>query len=292
LDWESERPLNIDAKIDQTRRSDRISIALPVEVFGTEITGQDFFESTHTHLLSRYGAAIVLKSRLAPLQQVTIRNLGNGKEATAQVIGPMNGRPEGNVYGVTLLNPQANLWNINFPPISEAEKAVFRLLLECNACGQRELVYLDKLESEVFESQRKLTRSCNRCAEPTVWHLAAHDFAADRNAMLEKLQPAAEKPKPDAARRNNRKHLRVRMKTEACVFQPGFGSEERVSVEDISRGGLSFRTANLYYLGSMIEVAAPYTPGAANVFIPARVVRIENRSDSKPRLYAVAYLRN
>jgi hypothetical protein len=204
----------------------------------------------------------------------------------------MGGRGEGSIYGMTLLNPEANLWSINFPPISEAEKAVFRLLLECNACGQRELVYLDKLESEVFEANRKLTRPCNRCAEPTVWHLAAHDFAADRNSLREAPQPAQKPANGSSRSRNNRKHPRVRMKTEACVFQPGFGSEERVTVEDISRGGLSFRTANLYYLGTIIEVAAPFTPGAANVFVPSRVVRVENRSDAKPRLYAVAYLKN
>jgi len=285
--------VSIDQKIEQTRRSDRISISMPVEVFGTEITGQDFFESTHTHLLSRHGAAVVLRSRLAPLQQVTIRNLGNGKEATAQVIGPMGGRQEGSVYGLTLLNSEMNLWNINFPPLSEAEKAVFRVLLECNACSQRELVYLDKLESEVFESQRKITRACDRCAEPTIWHLAAHEFAADREAVREPRAAATEKPKNGASKSaNHRKHTRVRMKTTACVFQPGFGTEEKVTVEDISRGGLSFRTANIYYPGSIIEVAAPFTAGAANVFIPARVVRIESRADSKPRLYAVAYLKS
>jgi len=285
--------VDIDAKIEQTRRSDRISIALPVQVFGTEITGQDFSETTRTHLLSRHGAAIVLKSRLAPLQQVTIRNLGNGKEATAQVIGPMGGRPDGNVYGITLMDLGANLWNINFPPMSEAEKAVFRLLLECNACGQRELAYLDKLEAEVFEANRKLTRPCERCAEPTVWILAAHDVTEDRNARLEEPQPPAKKAESRAsAKVNKRKHPRVHMKTKACVFQPGFGSEEMVTVEDISRGGLSFRTANIYYPGSIIEVAAPFTAGAANVFVPARVVRVENRLDSLPRLYAVAYLKN
>ena len=283
----------IEAKIDQTRRSDRISIALPVEVFGTEITGQDFFESTLTHLLSRHGAAIVLKCRLAPLQQVTIRNLGNGREATAQVIGPMSGKKDGNVYGFSLVNPQVNLWNINFPPISEAEKAVLRVLLECKACAQRELVYLDKMESEVFEASRTLTRACARCDEFTVWQLAAHDFAADRNHALDKPRAEGHKSKSgSSAGRNNRKHARVRMQTTACVFQPGYGSEEMVKVEDMSRGGLSFRTTNLYYPGTIIEVAAPYTAGAANVFIPARVVRVENRLDAKPRLYAVAYLKN
>jgi len=83
----------------------------------------------------------------------------------------------------------------------------------------------------------------------------------------------------------------VRMAIAACLLHPGFGTEEVVTVEDISRGGLSFRTVNNYHLGSIIEVAAPYMAQAANVFVRARVVSVEHRSDSQPRLYAVAYLK-
>ena len=278
---------------EMTRRSDRISIAIPIRVFGTEITGQDFSETTQTHLLSRHGAAILLKSRLAPMQQVTIHNLGNGKETTARVIGQMGGRPEGHIYGVTLLDAKLNLWNINFPPLSEAEKAIFRLLLECNGCGQRELVYLEKLESEVFEANRCLTRHCNRCKESTVWALAPHDFAAERQGVDEQpLREAGKEPDSRPATRNNRKHARVQMKTTACIFQPGFAVEEIVAVENISRGGMSFRSANPYYLGSIIEVAAPYTKGAANVFVPARVVRVVDPPGQTQRFYGVAYLKN
>lgn len=280
--------MSTDAKIEQTRRSDRISIAVPIEVMGTEITGQDFCETTRTHLISRHGAAIVLQRPLAPFQQVTIRNLSNGKEAAAVVVGPMGGRPEGSVYGITLLDPQENLWNTNFP-----ESTVLGVLLECNACSQRELVYLDTIESEVFEANRKITRPCNRCAEPTVWHLAAHDLAKDQNSGFEKPEPQASKPKNlVSGSRDNRKYPRVRMKIAACVLQPGFRSQEVVAVEDISRGGLSFRGANIYHVGSIIEVAAPYMAGGANVFVRARVVRVEKSADSKPNLYAVAYLKS
>ncbi len=282
----------IDTKTERTRRSDRISIALPVLVFGTEITGQDFFETTRTHLLSRHGAAVVLKRQLAPLQQVTIRNLNSGKEAFAQVIGPLGGRPEGSVYAITLLDPQENLWNMNFPPVSDAQKDSSRLPLECNACRHRELVYLDNLEAEVFEANRKITRPCARCGEPTVWRSAPSELGPDGAALPESPQPAGQAPKNRAAGgRENRKHPRVRMKVRACVVQPGFNSEEFVTVEDISRGGLSFCAAKVYHPGSIIEVAAPYSAGAANVFIPARVVRVENRPGSKLPLYAVAYLK-
>ncbi len=284
--------LAIDTKPERTRRSDRISIALPVLVFGTEITGQDFFETTRTHLLSRHGAAVVLKRQLAPLQQVTIRNLSSGKEAPAQVVGPLGGRPEGSVYAITLLDPQENLWNMNFPPVSDSEKDCSRIPLECNACHHRELVYLDNLESEVFEANRKITRPCERCSEPTVWHAAPAEAASDCAALLESPRPGGQPARrKGAGGRESRKYPRVRMKVIGCVVQPGFSSEERVTVEDISRGGLSFRAAKVYHEGSIIEVAAPYSPGAANVFVPARVVRVENRPGSQLPLYAVAYLK-
>lgn len=279
--------LQVNPVVKQTRHSDRISIAVPVEVFGTEITGQDFCETTRTHMVSRHGAAIVLKRPMAPLQEVTIRNLSNGKEAAAEVVGPMGGRTEGSVYGIILLDHQLNLWNTNFP-----ESTVLGVHLECNACSQREMVYLDTIESEVFEANQKLTRLCDRCTEPTVWHPVAHNFAEDQNARIAKPKPLSSEPESEASgSRDDRKHTRVRMAIAACLLHPGFGTEEVVTVEDISRGGLSFRTANNYHLGSVIEVAAPYMAQAANVFVRARVVSVENRSDSQPRLYAVAYLK-
>jgi hypothetical protein len=281
-----------EAKIEQTRRTKRIFIALPVQVFGTEITGQDFFETTRTHLVSPHGAIIVLKRQLAPLQQVTIRNLGNGKEAAAQVIGPLGGRPEGNVYAFAVLHPRNNLWNVNFPAENEAENAVHRVAVECNACRQSELVSLDDLELAVFEANRKITRACARCGEPTVWHQALHGVAANPPAAGEQPQLNEHKPENGASGgRENRRHPRVRMKMTACVCQPGFGSEDMVAVEDISRGGLGFHSAKVYYTGSIIEVAAPYMPGAANVFVPARVVRFERGTGSDLPLYGVAYLK-
>lgn len=284
--------VNAETTIEQPRRSHRVSIALPVQVFGTEITGLDFCETARTHLVSPYGAVIVLKRQLAPLQQVTLRNLSNGKEAAAQVIGPLGGRPEGNVYAFATLNSNNNFWNVNFPPVSEAEKVVHRLAVECNACRESEWVSLDDLEFAVFEANRKITRACARCGEPTVWHQTAQDAATDRPAAGDKAQLAAQKPlKGPSGGRENRRHPRVRMKIKACVCQPGFGAEEIVLVEDISRGGLSFRTAKVYYTGSIIEVAVPYMPGAANVFVPARVVRLERRPGSDLHLYGVAYLK-
>ena len=281
-----------DTKIGRTRRSDCISIALPIGVSGTEITGKDFFETTRTHLVSRRGAAIVLKSQLAPLQQVIIRNLNSGKEGPAQVIGPMGGQSEGNVYAIALLDPAQNLWHMNFPTVSEAEKTVLLVPLECKVCKKSDRVELDSLEIGVFEANRSITRLCERCGEPTVWHLAGQDRAAGSGSPTQAPPPAKESTvSPTSSGRAERRHGRAHMRVAACVVQPGFGSEEIVTVEDISRSGLSFCAAKVYHQGSTIEVAAPYTVGTANVFLPARVVRVENRPGRKLPIYAVSYLK-
>jgi len=279
-------------KTGRARRSDFISLALPIGVSGTEITGRDFFETTRTHLINRRGAAIVLKSRLASFQQVIIRNLSTGKECPAQVIGPMGGQAEGTVYAIALLDPAQNLWNMNFPGASETEQTVLLVPLECKACKQRKRMELDCLEIGVFEANGNITRLCERCGEPTVWHLAGQDRAAGSSSPAPTPQTAKEGTvNQTASGRAERRHGRTRMTVTACVVQPGFGSEEVVTVEDISRSGLSFCAAKVYHQGSTIEVAAPYTVGTSNVFLPARVVRVESRPGRKLPIYAVSYLK-
>jgi hypothetical protein len=274
------------------RRSDRVSIAMPIQVSGTEITGQDFMETTRTHLLSRHGAALVLSRKLAPMQQITIRNLATGAEGTAKVIGQMGGQTDAYIYGVSLLDKSINFWKINFPELSESEQAVFRLLLECNACEERELIYLGELESEVFEVNRHITRHCKRCGDATVWQLAPHEPAAAPQENPEEPKTSRVRTHPGMPRnKNDRKHVRVQMKMTACVRQPGFPGEEHAEVVNISRGGLSFLSAHTYFQGSILEVAAPYATGSANVFVPSRVVRIQKLEDKKTTRYGVAYIK-
>ena len=42
--------------------------------------------------------------------------------------------------------------------------------------------------------------------------------------------------------------------------------------EDLSRGGLAFRSRNQYPEGTRLEVAVPYTPGSGAIFVPIRIV--------------------
>jgi hypothetical protein len=42
--------------------------------------------------------------------------------------------------------------------------------------------------------------------------------------------------------------------------------------EDLSKGGLAFRSRNQYPEGSRVEVAVPFTPGSSAIFVPIRIV--------------------
>jgi hypothetical protein len=64
-----------------------------------------------------------------------------------------------------------------------------------------------------------------------------------------------------------------------------------VTCDDISRGGLAFRSAKRYFLGSRIEVANPYAAGAANIFVPARIVFTQELPKEGLYKYGVSYLK-
>ncbi len=85
--------------------------------------------------------------------------------------------------------------------------------------------------------------------------------------------PPPEKSAPRGAER--RKHPRVRVSYSACVRHPGFLDEDIVVCEDLSRGGLRFRSRRRYFEQSFIEVAVPYSPGQSAIFVPARVVFVQ-----------------
>jgi len=286
---EREKEERMKSQVD--RQGGRVTIAMPIQVFGTEITGQDFMEETSTQVLCRDGAAIVSSHRLAPMQQITVRNLATGAEASARIIGEMSARPESRVYGIALLDPESRLWNVNFPGSGDSEKARSQRWLECSACRGRELASLSTLECDVFQANRQLTRPCQWCGEDTVWHLAAHEASGDKRKLSEpppkvlaqtSAQPSKERP--------SRKSARVHMKMTACVREPGFGVDDFVQVEDVSRTGLSFYSPNAYRQGALVEVAAPYMQGAENVFSLMRVQRVQAQPAKKLNLYGLNFV--
>ena len=87
---------------------------------------------------------------------------------------------------------------------------------------------------------------------------------------------------------NRRRDMRVRVNFSACLRDPAQG-DEIVECENVSKGGLCFRSPRQYSLDSWIEVAAPYSPGELPLFVPAQIKRVEALSDGKASRYGAAY---
>ena len=69
------------------RKSDRLTLEVPVEVIGADLLGVQFFKQGTASVISRNGAAIRLNFSLVPNQAVIIRNLNNSKECEGTVVG-------------------------------------------------------------------------------------------------------------------------------------------------------------------------------------------------------------
>ncbi len=260
------------------RRSDRVSVMLPIEVMGKDVRGNQFIQQTQTLVVSRYGASVAVAHKLAPKQELVIRRVGIKKEAAVQVVGQINGQSDEYVYGVMLLNPSLNLWDIEFPSLAESEKAVARTLLECDSCQSREVTHLNEIEFKVFVANQGISRYCKDCGASTAWKQALH----------EALSKPELHPPSKASTEDRRKEVRAKVSLTACIRQTG-SDEEVVVCENISHGGLCFRSTNRYGKGSRIEVAVPYSPRAANIFVPAWIAYSQELSRGDLFRHGVAY---
>ena len=92
-------------------------------------------------------------------------------------------------------------------------------------------------------------------------------------------------------RENRRKHARTRVNFKACVRRPGF-ADDVVACEDMSRGGLRFKSSRQYFEKTLIEVAVPYSPGEQAIFVPARVAYVQELPEQKVYRCGVMYLRS
>ncbi len=271
-----------------TRRSDRVPGELPVVISGVDASGFAFLEQSTTVVVSRHGAKIVLSRKLVPDQELNIRCLKTGRESDARVVGQTGVEGGRSFYGIELLDDEADLWGIEFPEVSEAARAVGRVLLECLRCRHVELVYLDEFEVEVLEASQYLSRHCPRCSDQTLWKRSASKEPPAEEAAK---APAVQPPAPGTGRRtrNDRKHVRLDLKVEVCLRHPQLG-EEIGMTENVSRGGFRFHSRKKYAPGSILEAALPYSSGAANIFAPCQIVYAGDVPGTDLHVYGVQYL--
>jgi PilZ domain len=88
---------------------------------------------------------------------------------------------------------------------------------------------------------------------------------------------------------NKRRHVRIRVSFSACVRHPAH-TDEIVECENVSKGGVCFHSLQQYPLDSLIELAAPFSPGETALFVSAKIKRTEALSGGKVFRYGVEYV--
>src|ERR1700737_1929917 len=251
---------------ENLRQSDRVSFRMPVEASWFTAAGSEVKETAQTLLVSRNGGVLRLTEKLFPGQELPLRRQREGddwKIARVRVMAEIDHEPDGFLYAIAMLDQRADFWDINFPALHKAEEALARLLMECSFCQRREVVYLNELELKSFEVRKCVARLCTHCDAPSIWIEA--QSAAKQDGVAPKPVPAEERVNP------HRKKNRVKARVLACIRRRGF-DEEIAVCEDLSKGGLSFRSRNQYVEGSRVEVAVPFTPGSGAIFVPVQIV--------------------
>lgn len=250
------------------RQSDRVNFRMPVEASWMEGDGMVRRMVVQTLLVSRNGGVIRMDERLSTGQEISLRRPLGGdmaKTVRARVVAEIDREPEGFLYALHILEPRADFWDIEFPSPRKAEEALARLLMECSFCQRREVVYLNELELKTFESRKCVARICKICDAPSVWIEALSEFAATDPLTVRPAKPEDERILP----RRNRSRIKARVL--ACIRRRGF-QEEVAVCEDLSKGGIAFRSRNQYPEGTRVEIAVPFTPGSGAIFVPIRIV--------------------
>ena len=267
------------------RQSDRITLLMQVEASWLGSSGTEIRERAQTLLISRNGGVIRLKERLFQGQELTLHRKDNGdqsKTARARIVAEIDREPEGFIYAIAMVDRRVDFWDIDFPAMHKAEEALARMLMECSFCERREVVYLNEMELKSFEIRKCVARHCKHCDAPSIWIEAQSESKVaeglpSRSAVQERLVP-----------RRNRSRVKARVL--ACIRRRGF-QEEVAVCEDLSKGGISFRSRNQYPEGTRLEVAVPYTPGAGAIFVPIRIVFSQAIPAAGLFRHGAAYLR-
>ena len=280
---------------ERLRRSARIPKEVAILLVGWDAIGRQFMEETKTVLLSRHGAGIVSRHKLAVEQElVLVYPDRDNKETEIRVVGQIGSEDGSYTYGVAFLDHNVDFWGVKFPEEEENEISGRGMVLQCGICGRRELLSADALELDIYAVNDGIFRDCKRCNRPTFWRQASgesSDISRSSEADPAPLDPV---PMPETISSSGpypkkREHLRVNVNFTACVRNSG-SDDNLVLCENISRGGLCFKSPRRYYETAYVEVAAPYSAGSPCILAPARIVHVQELTEEGMFRCGVQYL--
>ena len=98
------------------RRSSRVAIDMPVEVFAQAVDGKVFREETRTTTVNAHGALLVLGSAIQIKPSVLLINKTTRIEVQCRVVSLKEMEKGKAELCVEFVIPQPQFWGISFPP--------------------------------------------------------------------------------------------------------------------------------------------------------------------------------
>jgi hypothetical protein len=100
------------------RRSGRLTLAIPVVVWGYTADRKTFFEETKTVSIAAHGGRLLLSSRIAPGQRIVAYNRQTQKEMGCRVVHVQPSGEDQVEAGIEFefLAKAPDFWQVQFPP--------------------------------------------------------------------------------------------------------------------------------------------------------------------------------
>src|SRR6202451_3252561 len=100
----------------KVRRSGRVAKEIRILLLGMDVGGTVFSEETQTVTLSRHGAGIISRHKLATDGLLITRFLGGSTETAIRLVGQLGQNALGFVYGVAFGDGEEDFWELKFTP--------------------------------------------------------------------------------------------------------------------------------------------------------------------------------
>src|SRR5215469_1368495 len=129
-----------------------------LEVIGSDVLGQQFFENGQILTVYPNGLSIRLTTKLARDSEVIVRNPDTNAETLATVLGQIRNEAEGAIYALCFVNPAEWHWQTVIAPGRSA-----KVSLECSVCHSISSFSVSGIDCEMFDATQDLTRPCEKC---------------------------------------------------------------------------------------------------------------------------------
>jgi PilZ domain len=274
----------------EQRRTERLTLSIPIRVMGMDLEGEQFTEDTSTLVVNQAGARIALEHRVGAEDSIRIVNLENYNEADFRVVGPTRlSGAEVAEWGVECSEPGRNIWGIELPPPLSREGPDAGALLECRACHSQGFWPVTLMEVEVLNSTGIINRMCGKCGKTTYW---TYVDVSRRPREFPASEPVAPPPREvDVKKKLEKRHdKRMAMKLPALV-RNAKGEEETNKTENLSKGGLAISLSMDLNIGDIVQVVCPYTPGSQDIPQKGEVRSRAKFAFADKRQYGICYIR-